>query len=223
MTRPRRRLSLVRPLIGLGAAALTVGLTFSTTTAAFTAQTGDTGNQVSSASTFCTSPGNTALGVTNDTWVDQSNPAQANGGSTGLIVRSGSGANAHVYLRFTLPPLPSRCRITDATLRLHASSSQGPGTIDVHRASATWSSTTATWSMAARPTPAGTAVGAPAGTSGWHQWTVTTLVTELYAGPDHGFLLKDHVDNAGSTRTTVYDSLDNATIADRPQLLLTWG
>jgi hypothetical protein len=62
-----------------------------------------------------------------------------------------------------------------------------------------------------------------AGTAGWHEWTVTALVKQLYAGPDNGLLVKDHVEDAGSARATVYDSLDNATVANRPQLLLTWG
>jgi hypothetical protein len=202
--------------------ALTVALAQSSTTAAFTGQTGDPGNAVSAAPSFYTSPGGTTLTVANDTYVDQSNPGQTNGGSTGLTIRSGTGVNAHAYLRFTLPPLPSRCRITDATLRLRAGSSQGPATIDVYRASATWTSTSATWGMAGRPAPAGTAVGAAAGATGWHQWTVPALVRELYAGPDHGFLVKDRVDNAGPARTTVYDSLDSGTV-NRPQLVLTWG
>jgi hypothetical protein len=51
---------------------------------------------------------------------------------------------------------------------------------------------------------------------------VPALVRELYAGPDHGFLVKDRVDNAGPARTTVYDSLDSGTV-NRPQLVLTWG
>jgi hypothetical protein len=204
-----------RPLAALGVAmALTVALAQSSTTAAFTAQTGDPGNAVSAAPSFCTSPGGTTLTVANDTHVDQSNPGQTNGGSTGLTIRSGTGVNAHAYLRFTLPPLPSRCRITDATLRLRAGSSQGPATIDVYRASATWTSTSATWAWPA--------VGAAAGATGWHQWTVPALVRELHAGPDHGFLVTDRVDNAGPARTTVYDSLDSGTV-NRPQLVLTWG
>jgi hypothetical protein len=47
-------------------------------------------------------------------------------------------------------------------------------------------------------------------------------VRELHAGPDHGFLVTDRVDNAGPARTTVYDSLDSGTV-NRPQLVLTWG
>lgn len=205
------------------AGALTIALTQDTTTATFTAQTGDAGNSVTAATSFCVSPDGTTLGVVNDTFVDQLNPGSTNGGSVGLTVRSGSAAHAHVYLRFQLPPLPRHCRITDARLRLHATSSQGTGTIDVHRASATWSSTGATWSMANRPAPAGTAVGAATGVTGWHEWTVTTLVKELYVGPDHGFLVKDRFDNASPNRATVYASLDSGTAPNRPQLVLTWG
>jgi hypothetical protein len=204
------------------AAALTATLTQHTTSAAFTAQTAGSGNQATAANSFCASPGGTTLGVTNDTYVAEQSPATVNGGPT-LRVSSGTGVHAHTLLRFTLPALQPHCEIAAATLRLYATSSQGPGTIDVHRASTTWSSATATWDMAARPAPAGTRVGAAAGSTGWHQWTVTTLVRELYTGPDHGFLLKDRVDDASPARATVYESLDSATVANRPQLVLTWG
>jgi hypothetical protein len=204
------------------AAALTVTLAQHTTGAAFTARTGDGGNQATAAASFCSSPGGTTLGVTNDTYVAEQSPASVNGGPT-LRVSSGTGVHAHSLLRFTLPALQPHCEITAATLRLYATSSQGPGTIDVHRASATWSSATATWNMAARPAPAGTGVGHPAGSTGWHEWTVTTLVRELFAGPDHGFLLKDRADDASPARATVYESLDSPTVANRPQLVLTWG
>ena len=204
------------------AAGLTVALTQATTSAAFTAQTGDTSNQATAAASFCASPGGTTLSVTNDTYVDEANPASVNGGPT-LRVTSGTGVHAHSLLRFTLPTLQPHCEITAATLRLYATSSQGPGTIDVHRASATWTSAAATWNMATRPGPAGTGVGSAAGTTGWHQWTVTTLVQELYAGPNYGFLLKDRGDNASPTRTTLYESLDSGNVANRPQLVLTWG
>lgn len=220
--RPRRGTRLWQGAALALAAALTTALTQTTTGAAFTAQTGDGSNQVTASSSFCASPGGTTLGVTNDTYVSEQSPATVHGGPT-LNVSSGAGLHAHTYLRFTMPALQPHCTITAATLRLYATSSQGPGTIDVHRASTTWSSATATWNMASRPAPAGTRVGAPAGGTGWHQWTVTTLVQELYAGPDHGFLLKDRADNANPTRATVYESLDSATVANRPQLVLTWG
>jgi hypothetical protein len=220
--RSRRRGRLWRGAALALAAALTATLTQHPTSAAFTAQTGGGGNQVTAAGSFCAVPGETTLGVTNDTFIDESSPTTVNGGPA-LRVSSGTGVHAYSLLRFTLPTLQPHCEITAATLRLYATSSQGPGTIDVHRASATWSSATATWNMAARPGTAGTAVGTPAGSTGWHQWTVTTLVQELYAGPDHGFLLKDRTADAGPTRATLYESLDSPTVANRPQLVLTWG
>jgi hypothetical protein len=204
------------------AGTFTVLLAQHTTTAAFTAQTGDSGNTVTTAASFCAVPGGTTLSVTNDTYVNEADPATARGGSTTLRVASGAGAVAHTYLRFTLPPLENHCRITAATLRMYAVSSQGPGTILVHRASATWASATNTWNTAGRPVAAGTGVGAPAGASGWHEWTVTTLTTELYAGTNHGYLLKDAVET-NPARATIYESLDSLTVANRPQLVLTWG
>lgn len=207
----------------LGAvAALVVALAQSTTTAAFNGQTGDTGNSATTASSFCASPGGTTLDVTNDTYVDQADPATVRGGSTTLRVAAGAGAVAHTYLRFTLPALQNHCRITGATLRLYAVSSQGPATILVHRASATWSSATTTWNTAGRPVAAGTGVGAAAGASGWHEWTVTTLTTELYSGTNDGFLVKDAVET-DPARATVYESRDSSNVANRPQLVLVWG
>jgi hypothetical protein len=217
---PRRRLW--QGAVLALAAALTATLTQHTTSAAFTGQTGDGGNQATAAASFCASPGGTTLAVTNDTYVSEQSPASVFGGPT-LRVSSGTGVQAHSLLRFVLPAMQPHCAITDATLRLYATSSQGPGTIDVQRASATWASATATWNMPARPGPAGTAVGVAAGSAGWHEWTVTTLVGELYVGPDHGFLITDRVPNASPARATVYESLDSPTAANRPQLVLTWG
>jgi hypothetical protein len=219
------RARLAGTLAALGVATTAaVGLAQQTTSAAFTGSTGDGVNTVTAAASFCVSSGGVTLDVVNDTYVDASDPATGKGGATGLVVRSGPSV-AHVYLRFTLPSQASfghRCRLTGATLRLHATTSQGPGTIDVHRASATWTSAGTTWNTAGRPGPAGTEVGVAAGTTGWHEWDVTTLVRELYTGPDHGFLVKDRNEAVG-TRTTTYESLDSPTVANRPELVLTWG
>ena len=227
MTRSGRRGSLARVGGSLAAlclaAASTVALAQHGSTAAFTGQTADTGNTVTSAASFCTSPGGATVPVINDTYVNEADPATTQGGSTTLRVASGSLARAHAYFRFTLPtPLPTHCGITGATLRLHATSSQGPGTILVHRASTTWASGTNTWSTVPRPAPAGTGVGAAAGAAGWHEWNVTVLTRELYAGTNDGFLVKDAVET-NPARATIYESFDSLTVANRPQLVLTWG
>lgn len=224
---PARRAFLARvggALAALGlAAASTVALAQHGSTAAFSAQTADTGNTVTSAPSFCAAPGGTTMTVTNDTYVDEADPATTRGGSTTLRVAAGTGARAHTYLRFTpLPTLQPHCTLTGATLRLHATSSQGPGTILAHRASTTWTSGTNTWNTVPRPAPAGTGVGAAAGAAGWHEWNVTTLTQELYAGTNDGFLVKDAVET-NPVRATLYESVDSATVANRPQLVLTWG
>lgn len=226
MTRIPRRVRLARVGCSLAALCLatasTVALAQHSTSAAFTAQTVDSGNAVTSAASFCAVPGGTTLAVTNDTYVNEADPATTRGGSTTLRVASGSGAVAHTYLRFTLPALQPHCTITGATLRLYATSSQGPGTILAHRASTTWTSGSNTWNTVPRPAPAGTGVGTAAGTSGWHQWTVTTLTRELYAGTNDGFLIKDAVET-DPARATIYESFDSPTTANRPELVLTWG
>jgi len=226
VTRPGRRGSLARIGGSLAAlclaAASTVALAQHSSTAAFTAQTGDTGNTVTSAASFCAVPGGSTQSVLNDTYVDEAVPTTARGGATTLRVASGAGAVAHAYLRFTLPVLQPHCSLTGATLRLHATSSQGPGTMLVHRASTTWTSAANTWSTVPRPAPAGTGVGAPAGSAGWHEWDVTTLTQELLAGANDGFLVKDAVET-DPVRATLYESLDSLTVANRPQLVLTWG
>src|SRR5688500_5853366 len=109
MTRIHRRVSLVRVGGSLAAlclaAASTVALAQHSSTAAFTGQTADTGNTVTSAASFCAVPGGSTQSVLNDTYVDEAVPTTARGGSTSLRVASGAAAIAHAYLRFTLPTL----------------------------------------------------------------------------------------------------------------------
>jgi hypothetical protein len=215
-----------RPLAGLGVAAgLVVALTWSTTSAAFTAQTGDAGNKVTSAATFCTSPGSTQLPVAMDTAVYQVNAGTNYGATTGIGIGTGVNANAYSYLKFTLTSavIPARCRVTSATLSVYATTPTAGATLYAYRADAAWNSATTTWNTG-RPgftgTPAGTASLASAG---WQQWDVTTLTRELYAGPDYGFALKDSVDSAASARYQTWASMENATVANRPRLDITWG
>jgi hypothetical protein len=65
-------------------------------------------------------------------------------------------------------------------------------------------------------------VGRASGTTGWHEWDVTTLIPTLSAGPNDGFVVKDRNETVG-TRTTTYESLDSPTVANRPELVITWG
>lgn len=225
--RRRRLVRYARRLAGLGAAAaFTVLLTQHTTTAAFTAQTGDTGNAVSTAATFCTSPGSTspALTATMDTAVYQSNPHTNYGAGASIGVGSATSANAYSYVKFdlTAAPIPARCTITNATLTIRASTPTAGATLLVYRADGAWTNTM-TWNtgrVGFTGTPASTASLSAAG---FQTWNVTTLTRELYAGTNNGFALKDSVENDAPARYQIWDSLESGTAANRPKLSITWG
>lgn len=223
----RRRLPrFARRAAALSAAVvLTVVLAQSATSAAFTAGTSNSANQVTSASTFCTTPNSRTLNPTMDTAVYQSQPDTnyASGGSIG--VGSATSANAYSYLKFdlTTAPIPAKCTVTGATLSIYASAPMVGATLYAYRANAIWSSATMTWNtgrVGFAGTPAWTT---SLGAAGLQQWDVTTLTRELYAGPDYGFALKDSADNAASARYQTWSSVENATVANRPKLQITWG
>ena len=222
----RRVLRSGRRLAVVGAAAaFTVLLAQHTTTAAFTAQTGDTGNTATTAATFCASPGSTQLTATSDTAVYQASPNTNYGAGTGIGLRSESGANAYSYVKFTLTsaPIPARCTVTSATLTIRASSPTAGATILAYRADAAWSPATMTWNtgrVGFTGTPASTA---SLGSAGAQTWDVTALTQELYAGTNNGFALKDSVENAVSARSQTWDSMESGTSANRPKLDITWG
>jgi len=231
MTRPRsgprgrRSPRFLRRAAALSAAVvLTVVLAQSATSAAFTAGTSNSANQVASATTFCTTPNSTTLAPTMDTAVYQSNPDQnyGSGGSIGL--GSAASANAYSYLKFdlTTAPIPAHCTVTNATLSIYASAPMVGATLHAYRANASWGASM-TWNtgrvgFAGTPAPT-TSLGA----AGLQQWDVTTLTRELYVGPDYGFALKDSVDNAASARYQTWSSVENTTVANRPKLQITWG
>lgn len=218
MVRSGRRLAVMG-----AAAAFTVLLAQHTTTAAFTAQTGDTGNTLTSAPTFCTSPGTSpSLTVTRDTAIYEVNPG-ANYSATAIGVGTGATGDAYTLLRFTLPSLPPRCTVTAATLYVYARTPSAPATVNAYRASQPWDNTTV-WSTAPRPAGAGTP--SPTGVSasaGWLSWPVATLTQELVDGPDYGFLLKDSVDHHPTlTRYQTWESVESYPTR-APYLVVSWG
>jgi hypothetical protein len=222
------RRGLVRSARRLGvlaaAAALTVALAQSTTTAAFTAGTANGSNQAATATTFCTSPGTTtpALTVTRDTAVNEASPS-SNYGTTVIGIRTSATGDAYTFLKFSLPSLPPRCSVTSATLYVYARTPSAPATMDAYRASGPWDGAL-TWSSPTRPTYGGTkASTAVSASAGWLSWPVTTLTREIYAGTDHGFVIKDSVDHHPTlTRTQTWESLESDPTR-APYLVVSWG
>lgn len=218
-----------RPTLWQGAAvalagALTVALTQNTTTAAFTAQAGNTGDQVTTATSFCASPGSTTLGASGDTTGYETNPTTAYGSSADIGVGSAAGANGRVLITFALPALGAHCSVTAATLRLYAHTPVAGRTIDVYRVDplATWSEATTTWNTL--PATTGAAVGSSSlAAAGWQQWSVTSMVDAMYTGTNNGFLLRDRTEGNGTAIWQLWAGRENATTANRPQLTFTWG
>jgi large repetitive protein len=222
--RPSRRtvVRLVLRSVAVAAAVtLTAPLAEHPSKSAFTAATGDSGNDVTASPSFCTTTG-TTLNPVGDTSGYQANPTTtyATYGDLGAI--SENGANARALLRFTLPSLPTGCTLTGATLRLYANRVAAGRTIQVHRVdpATSWTEAGTTWNTLPSVV-AGTAVEIPSrSTVGWMQWMVTGIVTSHYAGTNSGFLVRDKVDGATPGQWQLFDSREKS---NKPELVLTWS
>lgn len=225
---PRARRRRV-PRLGWQAAALGAGLAVAlvlaqnTAGAAFTTTTGNAADQVSSAASFCATPGSTTLNPSADTSSYQTQATTNYGANTSIGTVSANNGNARSFVRFPLPALGSFCTVTAATLRLYANAVAAGRTIDVYRvdpAAPVWTEGGLTWNN--QPLPAGTAVStASLNAVGWQQWTVTGEVQTLYTGTNNGFYIRDSVDNMSpGSATQQWDSKEGT---NKPQLLITWG
>jgi hypothetical protein len=221
----RRLVRAGRRAAGLGVVAvLTVVLAQSTTTAAFTAATGDTGNRVTAAGSFCASASSRTVNVSEDTSVYQSSTGANTGDSTSLTVVSATSAQTWSLVRFNpMPSIPTGCELVSATLSLYAIGPQVGRFIEVSRAdpATPWTELGVNW--ATRPQPAGTPAPSPSLTlAGLQTWNVTSLMPALYAGTNNGFLVRDQTDNANPAKSQAYVSSEG-TATQVPTLTVSWG
>ena len=127
--------------------------------------------------------------ATADAWIDENSPTANKGSDAILKVQSkGPRDNFRALLRFSLPPLPPGCTVASATLRLYAASARAGRTLQALRVATPWSENQVTWTN--RPQPAGDAAVTTSGT-GWREWGVSSQVQAMYAGGNHGFLVRD--------------------------------
>jgi large repetitive protein len=192
-------------------------LTLQGTVAAFSDTTANSGNTFTAAASFC-GGGSQTLVAAEDARIQQSNPSTNYGASSAVHVRTGIFGNRRTLVSFALPPEPSGCTLTSATLRLFATSASGGRTIDVYRANASWTEAAVTWST--QPGMTGPAVGAPSA-SGWIQWDVTAHVTTMYSGSNHGFVLRDRNENSFSSQQQTYRSSEAGQTP--PELVVTFA
>lgn len=180
-----------------------------------------------------------------DASVRQGTAAINYGTSTTNDVASAAAANRRLYVRFDLtvcsPAIPATATVRLATLRVYASAvSAACRTIDLFRVTASWSETTITWNnqpfgTALNNPASGTAsdtvtVGTPAGcqNQGAGAYLVganpTSDVAAFVAGSstNFGWMLRDDTEGSSTTRTETLSAKNLGTLAQAPQLVITY-
>jgi hypothetical protein len=130
-------------------------------------------------------------------------------------VDSGTTTTAFTLVRFELPPIPAGCELASAQLRLYASSHTADRKLRALRIVEPWSESDATWRN--RPATTGTAAQTGSG-SGSRRWNVISQVQSMYAGSNHGFLVRDSQTDDPAARQT-FLSTERAT-TNVPKLVL---
>jgi N-acetylglucosamine-6-sulfatase len=159
-----------------------------------------------------------STGAGADSWVLQDSATSNYGNDSNLKVDSKAGANARALLSFPLPAIPQGCDVTDARLRLYASSFKSGRTLQVLRLGGAWTETGVTWSNQPAATGAATTAGSRAG---WVEWSVTSQVRNMYSQGNHGFLVRDSVES-GNGVDQQFHSREKGT-DQPPALVITFG
>jgi hypothetical protein len=165
------------------------------------------------------------------------------GTATTNSVSSAAAANQRTYIRFDLsqcsPTIPSTATIRLATLRIYVSALPAVcRTIDIFRSTATWTEAAITWNNQPFGTtlnnPASASrtgtfnVGTPAGCQNLAAGyvvgaTVTTDVAAFVSGTsNYGWMLRDDVEGSATARTTTFSAKNLGTLAQTPQLVITY-
>jgi hypothetical protein len=173
----------------------------------------------------CSAPGAQTVPASKDSYVD-SLAAGSNFGTAATLALGPSYllvlANQRALVQFDFPAVPARCTVTGATLRLYATAPAAGRTIQALRLSAAWTETGVNWSN--QPGSTGTAASsASLSAAGWQAWSVLDQVQAMYAGTNHGFLLRDSIASGVLPPHQTYQSRNGLPDAQDPQLVLTFG
>jgi hypothetical protein len=162
-----------------------------------------------------------------------------------MNVSSGSGVNQRIYLRFDLtvcsPAIPSSATVRLATLRLYMTAVPAAcRVLDFFRVTASWGETTLTWNNQpfgttinnpASGSRTGTfSVGTPAGCQNQSTGTYViggTLTADVASFVDgsatnFGWMIRDDTEGSATTRTATFSTKEQATVAQEPQLVITY-
>jgi len=193
----------------------------------------------------CVLTGTSAATAVADTYVDQSaGTVNSNfNGATTMSIRSGNNTNRRAYLSFDLtrcsPAIPSTATVELATLRLYLTLVPGAcRTHDVFKLASAWTASAITWNNQ----PVGTSINNPptaqrtssatVGTSPctystinqYVSWPVTADVAAFVVTPstNHGWMIRDDAEGAGTARTATYTSMNAAVLTQADQLIVNY-
>jgi hypothetical protein len=178
-----------------------------------------------------------------DAAVRQSPPSNNFGTATSMDVASGNSANRRIHVRFDLtgcsPAIPTTATVRAATLRLYVTSLPNVcRTLDIFRVATAWTETGITWNNQ----PFGTTLNNPASGSRTDSFdvgtpagcenrvadyvsgaSVTADVAAFVAGTtNNGWMIRDDTEGSSPTRTTTFSTKELATLAQAPQLVVTY-
>jgi uncharacterized protein YcfJ len=178
-----------------------------------------------------------------DASVRQASATSNFGTSTTNDVGSASSANLRLYLRFDLsgctPAIPASATVRLATLRLYASTLAGAcRTLDIFRVASAWTESAVTWNNQ----PFGTTLNNPAQSSRTDSFDagtptscenkvagyvtgalVTSDVAAFVAGTtNNGWMIRDDIEGSNPARTTTFSAKNLGTLAQAPQLVVTY-
>jgi len=179
-----------------------------------------------------------------DAVVRQATPTTNLGTATTTETSSANAANRRVYIKFDLsgcsPAIPSAANVRAATLRLYMSALPAAcRTLDIFRVTSSWTEAGITWNTQ----PFGTTLNNPATASRTDSFDVgsvtgcqnlaagyvagadvTTDVAAFVAGSatNNGWMIRDDVENSATTRTATFSAKNLGTLAQAPQLIVTY-
>jgi hypothetical protein len=201
---------------GLGAVS---GSMVGWTSALFTSTTSNPGNNFSAASSFCSSPGSQTVTSDKDSYIREDAPGSNSGTAVDLWVQSQGAQDRRTLVSFPLPPKPAGCLVSSAVLRLYATTVSPSRTVQAYRVAASWTETGVTWTN--QPTTVGSSTTSASGSeAGWKESNVTTHVEGMYSTTNHGLLLKDAAEGAGTQEEQVYSSREGA---NGPELVISFA
>ena len=154
-----------------------------------------------------------------DSWNGQTSASANHGTETTTRVISRQAQRARALVKFANPDVPQGCEIESATMRLYSSTVKSGRTLQAQRLGGPWTETGVNWNT--QPTATGAIANAPSRSSaGYVEWNVTEQVQAQYdSGTNHGFLIRDSVETAGSTQEQRFASRETTT-GNVPELVI---